>query len=99
MQQYNTRVGENSGITLSGGQKQRVAIARALLRNPKILLLDGMLTRMCSLAFFFMCVYVCLMCMRACLRVCLLMWTCLCCFIYISQSQRTRMCFLMCVSV
>ena len=36
-------VGER-GITLSGGQKQRTAIARSVLRDPRILILDDVLS-------------------------------------------------------
>ncbi|KAK5842636.1 hypothetical protein PVK06_005014 [Gossypium arboreum] len=40
---YETQVGQ-LGLQLLGGQKQRVAIARALIRDPKILLLNEVMS-------------------------------------------------------
>ena len=37
---FNTYVGER-GTLLSGGQKQRISIARIFLKNPPVLILDG----------------------------------------------------------
>lgn len=42
-QTWSTEIGEK-GLRLSGGQKQRLALARLFLRQPKVLLLDDVLS-------------------------------------------------------
>ncbi len=41
--QWHTQIGEK-GVRLSGGQKQRLALARFFLRQPKLLILDDILS-------------------------------------------------------
>jgi ATP-binding cassette subfamily B protein len=40
---FDARIGER-GLSLSGGQRQRIAIARAILLNPRVLILDDVLS-------------------------------------------------------